>query len=167
MKLDRVIRIALAALILVVFLVATGALLFVTESALNVWDRLAEGPRFLLYIYAGLLVGIILGAIWLIWRFVIRRPIAAPAPAEPLTRDDIESRLRGAEEAGVDVEAAQAELQELARRREGGGVHLCFFGEVSTGEEFADQSAGAGGGRRGRRRRWFDGGCSPLSLARQ
>ncbi len=134
MKLDRVIRIALAAAILVMFVVVIGALLFVTESALNVWDRLAEGPRFLLYIYAGLLVAVVLGAIWLIWRLVIRRPIEAPKKPEPLTKGDIESRLRDAEQAGVDVEAAQAELQELARRREDGGVHLCFFGEVSTGK---------------------------------
>jgi len=40
MKLDRFIRIALAVLILVVFIVAVGALLFVTESALNIWARL-------------------------------------------------------------------------------------------------------------------------------
>ena len=44
MKLDRFIRLAIAGLILVIFIVATGALLFVTESALNVWDRLVQGP---------------------------------------------------------------------------------------------------------------------------
>ena len=134
MKLDRVIRIALAAVIILAFVVVIGGLLFVTEAALNVWDRLAEGPRFLLYVYATLLVGVVLAAVWLIWRLVIRRPIEAPKKPEPLTRDDIESRLREADKSGVDVEAAQAELQELARRREGGGIHLCFFGEVSTGK---------------------------------
>ncbi len=134
MKLDRVIRAVLAALILVVFLVAIGALLFVTESALNVWDRLSQGPRFLLYTYAVLLVAIFVAAIWLIWRLVIRRRIAPPVRTPPLTQDDIQSRLREAEETGVDVAAAQEELRELARRRESGGVHLCFFGEVSTGK---------------------------------
>ena len=49
MKLDRFIRVAIAIAVLVAFLLATGALLFVTESALNVWDRLADGPPLVLY----------------------------------------------------------------------------------------------------------------------
>jgi len=49
MKLDRVIRIAIAVLILLVFIIAIAAMLFLTESALNVWDRLVQGPSVLLY----------------------------------------------------------------------------------------------------------------------
>ena len=48
MKIDRFIRVAIAVTVLVAFIVATGALLFVTESALNVWDRLADGPAVLI-----------------------------------------------------------------------------------------------------------------------
>ena len=68
MKVDRFIRLAIALAVLVAFLVATGALLFVTESALNVWDRLAEGPPFLLYTYVGVMVAIVIAALVLIWR---------------------------------------------------------------------------------------------------
>src|SRR6056300_494274 len=112
MKLDRFIRIALAAVILLVFIVATGALLFISEAALNVWDRLKAGPSILLYAYVGLMVLLALSAIWLIWRLVIRRKIepAKTVSSEPLSRTDIESRLREAEAAGVDVSDAQAEL---------------------------------------------------------
>ena len=39
-----------------------------------------------------------------------------------------------AEKAGVDVTTAQAELQELASRQAAGNIHLCFFGEISTGK---------------------------------
>ena len=136
MKLDRFIRIAIAIAVLVAFLVATGALLFVTESALNVWDRLADGPPLLLYSYVAIMVAILLAAIVLIWRLVIRRKITPPKPSisKPLSKQDIEERLRDAEEVGVDVAAAQAELQELAGRREAGSIHLCFFGEISTGK---------------------------------
>ena len=136
MKLDRFIRVAIAIAVLVAFLVATGALLFVTESALNVWDRLADGPPLVLYTYVGIMIAILLAAIVLIWRLVIRRKITPPTPSisEPLSKQDIEERLRDAEEAGVDVAAAQAELQELAGRREAGSIHLCFFGEISTGK---------------------------------
>ncbi len=73
-------------------------------------------------------------ALWLIWRLVVRRQITPERKFEaaPLSRSDIEERLRDAEAAGVDVSKAQAELQELAARRN--AVHLCFFGEVSTGK---------------------------------
>ena len=136
MKVDRVIRVAIALAIIVVFIVATGALLFVTESALNVWDRLAKGPPLLLYLYVAVMLAIVVTALLLIWRLVIRRRIKPPEvrAAGPLSRDDIESRLRDAESAGVDVSEAQAELRELASRREAGAIHLCFFGEVSTGK---------------------------------
>lgn len=136
MKLDRLIRVAIALLILVAFIVAIGALLFVTESALNVWDRLVEGPRVLLYTYFALMAGLVIAAIILIWRLVIRRqiPTKNKAATEKLTRKDIEVRLRDAEAAGVDVGAAQAELEELASRQQLGAIHLCFFGEISTGK---------------------------------
>jgi predicted GTPase len=134
MKLDRFIRIAIAVVILLVFIVATGALLFISESALNVWDRLRAGPPVLLYAYVGIMSLLAITAIWLIWRLVIRRKIvpAKTISAAPLSKDDIESRLREAQAAGVDVSDAQAELKELAARQD--AVHLCFFGEVSAGK---------------------------------
>ncbi len=134
MKLDRFIRVAIAVVVLLVFVIAIGALLFISESALNVWDRLNEGPRALLYAYVGVMLLLAVAAIWLIWRLVVKRQISpnkAPAIA-PLTKDDIESRMREAAQAGVDVSAAQAELKELAARRD--SIHLCFFGEVSSGK---------------------------------
>jgi GTP-binding protein EngB required for normal cell division/uncharacterized protein (DUF697 family) len=136
MKLDRFVRIVLAFVIVVVFFIAIGALLFFTQTALNVWDRLLEGPWILLWGYVGAMIALVVLAVWLIWRLVIRRevPAVAKAIAKPLTKDDIEGRLRDAEASGVDVTAAQQELQELASRQQAGVVHLCFFGEVSTGK---------------------------------
>ena len=136
MKLDRVIRIGIAAVIALLFVIAIAALLFVTESALNVWDRLLEGPRLLLYGYVVVMVALVLVAAWLIWRLVVRRkiPDARRSDAQPLSAADIRERLADAEKAGVDVAAARAELQELAARRAAGSIHLCFFGEISTGK---------------------------------
>ncbi|MDX1507400.1 MAG: GTPase [Woeseiaceae bacterium] len=136
MKVDRVIRVVIAFLILAAFLVATGALLFVTDTAMNVWERLADGPAVIRYAYVGTMALVLLAALGLIWRLVIRRKIAPPEPdkARPMSKKDIEERLREAEAAGVDTGEAQAELQELAARREAGFIHLCFFGEVSTGK---------------------------------
>ena len=136
MKLDRFIRTAIALVILVALIVAIGALLFVTEAALNVWDRLVQGPRVLLYGYLAVLAVLVFAAVGLVWQLVIRRKISAvnPASAKKLTRRDIEQRLRDAEASGIDVSAAQEELRELASRQEAGAVHLCFFGEISTGK---------------------------------
>lgn len=135
MKLDRFIRLALAAFVFMVFVVAIAALLFVTESALNVWDRLLQGPPWVFYAYLGLLLAFVLTAIGLVARFVVRRKVKPVSQAESqLSRDDIEVRLVAAEAAGVDVQAAQAELRELASRQKSGSVHLCFFGEVSAGK---------------------------------
>ena len=137
MKLDRFIRIVVALLILLVFIVAIGALLFLTESALNVWDRLLEGPKALRYGYVAVMVALVVTAIWLVWRLVIRRKIQLAdkkTVAGKLTQEDIRQRISDAEASGVDVSAAQAELQELASRQASGAVHLCFFGEISTGK---------------------------------
>ena len=135
MKLDRFIRIAVGLLILLVFVIAIAAMFFVTESALNVWDRLVQGPRFLLYGYFTAMAALLVAAIWLAMRLVVKRKIPEPkSSSQPLRQADIKERLREAEKAGVGVAEAQAELQELASRRESGSVHLCFFGEISTGK---------------------------------
>jgi len=136
MKVDRLIRIVISAAILLLFVVAIAAMLFLTESALNVWDRLVEGPKVLLYGYVSMMIGLVIVAVWLIWRLVVRRkPAKAGKPmAQKLTRDEIEARLREAEASGVDVAAAQKELQELAARQQRGAIHLCFFGEISSGK---------------------------------
>jgi hypothetical protein len=136
MKVDRLIRIVISAAILLLFIVAIAAMLFLTESALNVWDRLVEGPKVLLYGYVSIMIGLVIIAVWLIWRLVVRRkPAKVSRPVvQKLSRDEIEARLREAEASGVDVVAAQKELQELAARQQLGAIHLCFFGEISSGK---------------------------------
>ena len=137
MKVDRFVRLGIALVVLIAFIVAVGALLFVTESALNIWARLAEGPVIFLYGYILIMASLAVVAVTLIWKLVVRREVPAARKGrgvQPLSRKDIESRLRDARDAGVDVSEAQKELQDLAARQELGAVHLCFFGEISTGK---------------------------------
>ena len=134
MKVDRFIRAAIAVAVLVVFVVATGALLFVTESALNIWDRLREGPPAILYSYVTVMALLFIAAVWLVYRLVVRRAPESKPAAAPLTQEDIGKRLQEAESSGVDTSEAQSELRQLAASREDGTVHLCFFGEVSAGK---------------------------------
>ncbi len=134
MKLDRFIRVAIAVVIALVFIVATGALLFISESALNVWDRLRAGPPAILYAYVSLMVLLALAAVWLAWRLLVKKKVAPGEKSKPLSKGDIKERLRQAEAAGVDTSDAQAELQDLAARQASGAIHLCFFGEISAGK---------------------------------
>jgi len=135
MKLDRFIRIAIGTLLALAFVIAIAAVIFITESALNVWARLLEGPRWLLYAYVAAMSSLVVVAIWLVIRLVVRRtPRKDVSIPRPMSREDIEQRLADADRAGVEVAAAQAELRELAARQTSGTVHLCFFGEISTGK---------------------------------
>jgi len=136
MKLDRLIRISIAVAVALIFIVATGALLFISESALNVWDRLKAGPPALMYAYVAIMLLLAVTALWLIWRLVVRRKIqpVKSADSRPLKKEEIEQRIRAASASGVDVSAAQAELQELAARQQHGAIQLCFFGEISSGK---------------------------------
>lgn len=136
MKLDRFIRVAIGVLLLLLFVIAIAAILFVTESALNVWDRLQEGPAVIMYAYVGAMTALVIAALWLIVRLLVRRKPASAAKRGrgALTREEIEKRLRAADQAGVETGAARAELAELAARQRTGAVHLCFFGEVSSGK---------------------------------
>jgi len=134
MKLDRFIRVSIAVVIALVFIVATGALLFISESALNVWDRLRAGPPAFLYAYVAVMALLAAAAVWLAWRLVVKKKVASAKKTRPLSRTDIKQRLAEATAAGVDTSEAQAELQNLAARQVSGAVHLCFFGEISAGK---------------------------------
>jgi len=134
MKLDRFIRVAIAVIVALAFVVATGALLFITESALNVWDRLRAGPPAILYGYIAVMLLLGLAAVWLVWRLVVKQKVAPSKTSKRLSKGDIKERLQRAEAAGVDVSNAQSELQDLAARQATGAIHLCFFGEISAGK---------------------------------
>ncbi len=132
MKLDRFLRSAIAAIIILAFVVAIAALLFISEAALNVWDRLKAGPPLLLYAYVTVMLLLAATAVWLVLRLVVRRRRPPAPPAAPLSKTEISDRIREAEASGVDVSEAQAELKSLTARQ--GRVQLCFFGEISSGK---------------------------------
>lgn len=137
MTVDRFLRIFLAFVIAVLFLIAIAAALFVTESALNVWDRLRPGPGWLLYAYASVVVMIALSCIWLMWRYVIpRRRLQAAAPKSKafVTEESLHGQLESAELAGVDTQDAREELEQLSSRKTDGKVQLALFGEISSGK---------------------------------
>jgi GTP-binding protein EngB required for normal cell division len=82
------------------------------------------------------MLALVAAAAWLVWRLLVRRRPrgSAGGKAPRFTRQAIEERLRAADAAGIDTREAHRELQELASRQKEGTVHLCFFGEISTGK---------------------------------
>ncbi|MEO1576640.1 MAG: hypothetical protein AAFU65_16965, partial [Pseudomonadota bacterium] len=135
MKVDRAVRIVIALLIVVLLLGLSAGLLFVSESALNVWARLQTGPAVLRYGFVGALITVILLCVYLVVRFVVpRRRETKPRTVRPVDEASVRERLSDADARGMTVGAAQHELNELARRRDSNTVHLCLFGEISSGK---------------------------------
>lgn len=136
MRADRLIRLLLALGVLLVFLLVIAAVLFVSESALNVWQRLTSGPSWLLYTYATFFVLVVALATWLLLRALTlgrsrgRQPVSAGPPSE----EEIRKRLADAEVAGIDVESARAELAELGARKAAGRIYVTLLGDISTGK---------------------------------
>jgi GTP-binding protein EngB required for normal cell division len=124
----------LALVVLVGALVLLAMILNAAHYSLALWAELQAAPAWLRMLVTGL-AGLLLGfGIWLAWR--ILRPVRARGgrPSRPLTEAELEAHLEAARVAGIDVESARRELEELARRRELETVHLALFGEISSGK---------------------------------
>ena len=134
MRVDRVARVLIALLIVLLLVAVLAAALFVSESALNVWARLGEGPAVLRYAFVGVLVTALLVGSWAVWRFVVPRRRHKQTQAPALSEESLRQQLDKADSQGADVGAARAELSELARRRQDNTVQVCVFGEVSAGK---------------------------------
>jgi signal recognition particle receptor subunit beta len=119
--------------ILGILAVAAAAVSFAGSLA-EVWESLRTGP---VSIFAGLVLFLLafvcLGG-WLVWRllFPARRRREQRRPT--LDGESLVRRIEDGRGQGLDVSAAERELQELARRQAGGELYLCFFGEISAGK---------------------------------
>ena len=127
-------RLFLAAVVLVAMIVLLTMLLSVAQFSLSLWQQLQDAPVWVVALVSGF-ASLVLGfGIWLSWRIARpARPRAGKATA-PLTEDELQSRLDTASTAGIDVESAMQELQELTRRRDLQIIHLTLFGEISSGK---------------------------------
>jgi predicted GTPase len=129
------VRFLLIAVLVLVSVVALFLVLVATDTALSVWQRLADAPWWLQAGYFLLLFGFSAAAAVVAWRWMRpkgkrRDREAGGRPSEQSLQDSL---LESARE-GVDVSAALQEISEQRRRKESGEVHLALFGEVSTGK---------------------------------
>ncbi len=139
MPVARLLRIALALGIGLLFLLSLLALLYLTQSLFQVWEHLQRTPTWFLVLYSSAFV-LLTGAVgWIIWRLLMpparskrRQPEAGRS--SPPSEDQLRRRIEKADLAGVDVSHAKAELRRLQQRREAGEVHVSLFGEISSGK---------------------------------
>lgn len=127
-------RILLAAGVVGGALVLLATVLSAAHYSLAVWQQLRAAPLLIQILVAGLAAMLLGVGLWLAWR--ILRPVrrGPGQPGRPLTEAELQARLEAARAAGIDVDAARRELEELARRRELETVHLALFGEISSGK---------------------------------
>ena len=127
-------RLFLAAIVFIGMLVLLAVILSAAQFTLSLWQQLQAAPAWivaLIITLASLMLGF---GLWLSWRIVRPARPGADKAAAPLTEAELQSRLQAATDAGIDVESAMRELQELARRRELESIHLALFGEISSGK---------------------------------
>lgn len=138
MQLNRLIRIFLAFGIILASLLGLILLLFVTDIALSIWDRMDRLPDWLRIGFAGFVLTFTTLAGWLVWRLLMPRreaptDVETAAPPPPDEKSLVE-RVEQAEEQGIDVGQARLELKRLNQRREAGRVFVSLFGEISSGK---------------------------------
>lgn len=136
---SRTLRLILASLLILLFLLGLAATLWLTESFFNVWRHLDQAPDWFFYAYLGglgllsSLVGILL------LRLILPAKKAKPADQQgekppPPTREVIEEKIEQTRELGAQVHEAKAELAQLDERRAAGEIHVALFGEISSGK---------------------------------
>ncbi|MDH3587935.1 MAG: 50S ribosome-binding GTPase [Gammaproteobacteria bacterium] len=133
MTLDRHLRIVLAIAIVVGMVLLLFAVLMLTESALEVWHRFREAPRWATALWLGALGTLTLATGWAVWRllFPARQPAREP---EALTEEALQERMAQSEQLGIDVDSARQELVGLAQRKAAGDFRIALFGEISAGK---------------------------------
>jgi GTP-binding protein EngB required for normal cell division len=127
------VRLLIATLVSIGFALALFGLLYATDLAYSVWERLGEAPTALVAVYIAVIIALAGGAGWVLWRLLRPRPQRAgskatrPAPPSP---PELGARIAKAAAQGADTGAAQVELARLSQ----GPLCIALFGEVSSGK---------------------------------
>ena len=108
-------------------------LLLASNLALSVYTYLREAPDWLRLSYAVLLGLFAAASALVIWRLLRPRKARTQAvrpPDETTLRTDLARHAA----AGIDISAAQAELDRLDERRAREAVYVALYGEISSGK---------------------------------
>ena len=135
MGVEKPVRVLISLAITLLALLIVAAILYLSESAFSVWDRLQEAPRWLFYLYLSSIGAVFCVAAFLVFRTVLPgKPRATKKPDLDLSESGIAVRLDDSVAQGMDVEEAQRELEALADRRASGRIYIVLLGDISTGK---------------------------------
>jgi predicted GTPase len=127
-------RLILAVVVFIGMLVLLALTLSAAQFSLTLWQQLQTAPVWVVLLVA-VICSLLLGfGLWLIWLIVRPTQTRTSSAKTQLTEVELQSQLESASSAGVNVDTALQELEELARRRELETVHLALFGEISSGK---------------------------------
>jgi GTP-binding protein EngB required for normal cell division len=113
---------------------ALTAGVFVTDTLLDLWERLQQVPWWLRLVVAGIAGAVTLPLLWLLVRFWRPPRPASARPREVRDERDLEAALADAEARGIDVAEARRQLADWTARRGGGRIQIAVAGEVSAGK---------------------------------
>ncbi|HPE61458.1 MAG TPA: 50S ribosome-binding GTPase [Thiolinea sp.] len=132
MKVANKMRWLIAAIIAVSTLLFLLFLFFATSTFLELWTRMSQLPDWLVYTYLALVLLVLGGSFWLIWRlFRNERPALG---GKALNEKQLVAEMEQMEAAGLDIRHVREELARLQARRSTGQINIAFFGDVSTGK---------------------------------
>lgn len=123
--------------VLLIGLLLAGILmlvLFATQSALVVWERLGQAPSWVAATWLAVVLLIAGAGLLLAWRLLFGARRRRRRKAEPLTRETLEQRIERNRAQGLNVQQALDELHERREREQSRSIHIAFFGEVSAGK---------------------------------
>ncbi len=129
MKLSTNIRWLLSALVLATAVGLLASLIYATDAALSILERLQRLPLILALTIGTLMATVIGAAAWLLWRLLRRKAVVKPNRAQD--RGAIEARLTKIGTLGSGI---AAELTELDKRAANGELYVALFGDVSAGK---------------------------------
>jgi len=102
------------------------------EKLLNIWHFLQTAPVWVVGLYLFALLAVSALGVWL-WLSLVRiKP--RTEKIEAIDESSLSEKVRREAARGVDVSEAEAELEELHRRRGQGDFHIALYGTVSSGK---------------------------------
>ncbi len=129
----KTLRYLLAAVAVLVFLLLIVIIGMAGDTLLSLWDRLQTAPWYIAAVFASIFLLLAVSSLIILWKLL--RPPRKPAKQkEILSETDLQKRIEGAEQNGIDIRSAQSELQNLRNRRQSGKLFIALAGTISTGK---------------------------------
>lgn len=129
------VRLLLGAAIFLIGLLVLAVFLLATDTALSVWERLAQAPVWVRLSWFGGMALVSVLAMFLTWKWLWpKRRDDVPDSSTAPDAAALEAALERSEREGVDVSAVLEELDSHRKRQAGGEIYLAIYGEVSTGK---------------------------------